>query len=58
MYQLVRNATIFNIRGVWIKTRDNRWYTYSYQHMFAPKKSNWYGLKYPTDSDYKIQKDE
>lgn len=53
-YQLRRNSEILTIRlklinegkfGLVKKT--------SYEQIFYPNKSNWYGLKFPSESDYK-----
>lgn len=53
LYQIKRNHTVYDIRINWINTDDDRWNVYSYQEMFVPSKSNWYGFKFPKDSDFK-----
>ena len=54
VYQIKRNEAVFKIRMKWINTyqfnRHDRW---SYEYMVDPNKSNWYGLKYPKEKDYK-----
>lgn len=52
-YQHRRNHEIYAIRIKWIDTVDARYHRYSYDYMFEPSKANWFGLKYPKDSDYK-----
>jgi len=53
VYQLIHNSAVYKIRIKWIN--ENRWsiyYKYTYDEMFDPNKSNWYGLKFPKESDY------
>lgn len=52
LIQIVRNNEIHEIRKEWIYQDDKRWYKYTYQEMFTPSKSNWYGLRYPKDEHY------
>ena len=53
-YQFARNNKVFEIRLKWIDTRQsNRLKRWSYDYIYKPKKSNWYGLKYPNEKDYK-----
>ena len=52
-YQLKRNDEVYNIQVHWINTYDKRHIQYDYDYMFEPNKSNWYGLKWPRDKDYK-----
>jgi len=52
VFQIKRNHKVYDIRTNWLYTNDNRWYEYTYDYMYTPAKHNWYGLKYPQDSDY------
>lgn len=54
IYQLIRNEVVCRILMKWIKDSDDRFYKYDYNDdMFYPSKSNWYGLKFPLDKDFK-----
>lgn len=53
LYQLVRNEAVFNIRSKWINYDDLRWHYYSYDEMFKPNISNWFGLRFPRDKHFK-----
>ncbi len=51
-YFMARNNKVYNIRSVWIDTGDVRWDIYSYNYMFLPNKKNWFGVRWPQDSQY------
>ena len=51
-YQFFRNNAVYKIRIHWIDTHDPRWERHEYNDMFRPSKDNWYGIKYPKDSDF------
>lgn len=54
IYQLFRNKEICNIRNIWIRDSDYRWFKYDYDRdMFYPNKNNWFGLRYPKDEHFK-----
>lgn len=53
VYELLRNNEVYHIRTKWIETSDNRHSKYTYQDMYLPSGDNWYGLKFPRDSDFK-----
>lgn len=53
IYQLFRNEEVFKIRVMWILTDDERWSRYSYKKMFDPNLDNWFGLRWPSDKNYK-----
>ena len=53
IYQLKRNDAVYKIRNNWIKTRDPRHGTYSYDCMFDPNRINWFGLKFPKDEHFR-----
>lgn len=57
-YQLARNEEIYNIRRKWGNDNDVRWYRYSYQKMQNPNKNNWFGLRYPKEKHFKLNKNE
>lgn len=52
-YQSVRSDAISKIRKKWILSNDVRWSKYTGMQMLNIKKSNWFGLKYPKEKDYK-----
>lgn len=52
-HELLRNNEVYHIRTKWIETSDNRHSKYTYQDMYLPSGDNWYGLKFPRDSDFK-----
>ena len=52
IYQLRRNRKVRNIRMKWIAEDDNRYHTYTYDHMMKPSKHNMFGFKFPNDDDY------
>ena len=52
VYQILRNEAIYQIRTKWNIEDDRRWYKYSYDYMHSPSKQNWYGLKWPRESNF------
>lgn len=52
-YQLKRNDAVYKIRKNWIKRKDPRHDTYSYDYMFDPNRINWFGLKFPKDEHFR-----
>ena len=52
-YQIARTEKVYKIRINWIDTKDSRYPKYTYNEMFIPSPSNWFGLKYPNDSQFK-----
>jgi hypothetical protein len=52
LIQLQRNLKVFQIRVKWLLNDDLRYESYSYNDMFKPNKSNWFGLKLPNEKDY------
>jgi len=53
VYQLFRNDAVLSINLHWIATDDDRFDKYTYDEMFKPSKSNWFGIRYPKDSHFK-----
>lgn len=53
IYQLIRNNAVFKIRRKWRDRGDCRWYKYSYEDMYDPKKENYFGLQYPKEKYFK-----
>lgn len=51
-YQFVRSNEVYKIRITWIDNSDPRWDNYTYDEMFLPNLRNWFGLKFPRDSDF------
>lgn len=51
-YQLARNKKVYRIRIDWIKDNDSRFYKYTYDDMFEPSLNNWFGIKFPSKSDF------
>ena len=52
IYQFKRITCVYDIRVNWIKTNDPRYNKYSFDKMSDPNRKNWFGLKYPKDSDF------
>lgn len=52
-YQFARNDKIYAIKIKWINNKEQKNDKYSYNYMFGPSKHNWYGLKFPAESDFK-----
>jgi len=52
VYQIARIRKLYKIRVNWIETDDIRYTTTSYDEQVDPNKTNWYGFKWPKDSDY------
>ena len=53
LYQISRSDEVFDIRCAWIGNGDwDKLRKYSWKYMFKPNKHNWYGFKYPKETDY------
>lgn len=52
IYQLFRNEKVWKINENWFDTNDDRAITYSYDEMFDPNKSNWFGLRWPMEKHF------
>lgn len=52
LYQLARNEKVYKIRINWINKNDPRLDKYTYEDMFRPSFKNWFGLKFPKESDF------
>ena len=52
-YQLLRNEQVYKIKLGWIYNRDPRNDKYSYDYMFWPSSSNFFGLQWPKDKNFK-----
>lgn len=54
VYQIIRNEKVYRIRMVWLGDSNfSKLERYSYEYMYVPSKHNWWGLKYPTKSNFK-----
>lgn len=53
LFQFYRNNKVFLIRVKWIRAEDERYEQYSYDSMYDPSKSNWWGLKIPKEKHFK-----
>lgn len=58
LYQIWRNKRVYDISMGWIDNSDPRHYIFSYEFMFEPSLSNWWGLKFPRDKHFKNRKVE
>jgi len=57
-YQGQRNHKVYEIRVKWIYDNDKRFEQYTYDEMYDPHLSNWFGLKFPKEKHYKLKEKE
>ena len=53
LYQLKRNAHVYEIRIRWLRTDDNRLDKYTDEEMLNPSIKNYFGLTIRKDKDFK-----
>lgn len=53
IFQMIRNTEVFMMRGKWLIDNDYRHVKYTYDEMFFPKVSNYFGLTFPKESDFR-----
>ena len=53
IYQTKRSDKVFDIRLNWIGNGEwDKLRKYTWKYMYKPNKHNWYGIKYPKETDY------
>ena len=52
-YQIIRTNKVHIIRMKWLRDERGQWYRHSTKSMLSPSISNWFGLKFPNEKDFK-----